>query len=62
MTGQMHDVIDAKEFSAAFARAVTEESDSESNVIARYGPQSIYSRLHRVFPQVRIKSANDLQI
>jgi hypothetical protein len=52
--GVTRDAIDAKEFSAAFAsaRAVTEESDRESNVIARYGPASIYSLLQRVFPQV----------
>jgi hypothetical protein len=54
MTGLMHDAIHAKDFSAAFAQAVTEKSDSESNVIARYGPQSIYSLLCCVFPQVRI--------
>jgi hypothetical protein len=46
------DAIDAKEFAAAFARAVTEESDGGNDYIARYGQESIYALLQRVFPQV----------
>ena len=53
--GVTHDTIDAKEFAAAFALAVTEESlesDRRTDFIARYGPESFYIVLQRVFPQV----------
>ncbi len=58
--GVTHDAIDAKEFSAAYARAVTEESDRRDSFIARYGPESIYSSLQRVFPQVGSDPENSL--
>ena len=56
----MADVIDAKEFATAFASAVTEESVGKNNFIARDGPESIYSLLQRVFPQVRSHSDDEM--
>ena len=45
-------VNDAKEFAAAFACALTEATDNQSDLIIKNGQESLYGILERVFPQV----------
>jgi hypothetical protein len=43
----------AKDFSIAFATAVTESSDNPTQWIAKNGDDSIFALLQRIFPEVR---------
>ena len=46
-------LLDAKEFSVAFATAVTEASENPDHWIAKKGENSIFSVLNDIFPQAR---------
>jgi hypothetical protein len=45
-------VTDAREFSMAFASAVTEATGNEEDCIAKNGDESLFALMNAVFPQV----------
>ena len=44
----------AKEFSVAFAFAVTEVSNADDSIIAKLGEESLYEVLVKIFPQATL--------
>jgi hypothetical protein len=53
-------MVDAHEFSAAFACAVTVAASDESCWLAKNGEESIYAVLGRLFPEVELGVVNSV--